>query len=301
MAKVKFGISGYNYPPSDIYAMTQTLEELGFSSIWWGEHYVTPAAMSTQHPIVGSHDKVVEEETLLYDLFCLLSAIAGANKTLEVNTAINIVPLNNPLLLARSCATLHDLSGGRFRLGMGAGWLAEEFAALGIPFAERGGRLDEAVEILRKAFKGGFFDHHGKIFNFESLQITPHPTPVPLIGGGNKPKALRRAAATADGWLNSVTVSLEESLRARAAIENARVQLGTEGRKFEYFIRPSTLDARSIESFVSAGFTNLIVYAQFLYPELEGRPIWPRESAVPMAEKRARLKSFADSMGVGRF
>jgi probable F420-dependent oxidoreductase len=300
MTKVKFGISGYNYPPSDIYAMTQTLEELGFSSIWWGEHYITPAAMSTKHPIVGSHDRVVEGSTLLYDLFCTLSAIAGSNKTLEVNTAINIVPLNHPLLLARSCATLHDLSGGRFRLGMGAGWMAEEFEALGIPFAQRGSRLDEAVEILRKAFKGGFFDHRGKIFNFDSLQITPHPTPVPLIGGGNKPKALRRAAATADGWLNSVTVSLEECLQVRAAIETARVELGTAGRKFEYFIRPAALDARSIESFINAGFTNLIVYAQFPYPELDG-PIWPNSPDVAMAEKQARLKSVADRLGVGKF
>jgi probable F420-dependent oxidoreductase len=300
MTKVRFGVSGYNYPPADIYALTETLEELGFSSIWWGEHYITPAAMSTKHPIVGSHDRVVDGSTLLYDLFCTLSAIAGSNKTLEVNTAINIVPLNHPLLLARSCATLHDLSGGRFRLGMGAGWLAEEFAALGIPFAQRGSRLDEAVEILRKAFKGGFFDHHGKIFNFESLQITPHPTPVPLIGGGNKPKALRRAAATADGWLNSVTVSLEECLQVRDAIETARVELGTADGKFEYFIRPSALDARSIESFVNAGFTNLIVYVQFPYPELDG-PIWPNTPGISMSEKRARLKSIAQRLGVGSY
>jgi len=303
MTQVKFGLTIYDYPPADVFAMAQALEDFGFASLWWGEHYVVPGQVETKHPTdttEASHKKIVAETTMLYDPFCALGVLAAKHQTLEVNTAISIVPLTPPLLLARSCATLHEFSGGRFRLGMGAGWMVEEFDALGIPFKERGSRLDEGIDILRKALRGGFFEHHGKHFDFGPVQITPHATPVPLIGGGNTPKALKRTAAVTDGWINSFVLTLDEAIRIRDEVEEQRAKLGTSDRKFEYFVRPKTPDRATIESFVKAGFTNLIIYAHMEYAEWGGQT-WVRGDSVSIADKRAKLKSIADQIGVGKF
>src|SRR5690606_25268586 len=110
--------------------------------------------------------------------------------------------LNNPLLLARHTISAHDLSSGRFLLGTGAGWLREEFDAVGVPFEERGSRLAETIEILKAAWRGGYFSHQGKHFQFPSVQITPHPVNIPLVCGGNSGPALRRVAEVADAWIN---------------------------------------------------------------------------------------------------
>jgi uncharacterized OB-fold protein len=125
-------------------------------------------------------DDILAPSVRIYDPWFLLGAVAGATETLKIGTAICIAPLNNPLLLARATVTAHDVSGGRFRLGLGAGWLREEFDAVGVPFEERGTRLDETIEILKNAWKGGFFEHEGPHFKFGPVQITPH-APADLL------------------------------------------------------------------------------------------------------------------------
>ena len=104
-----------------------------------------------------------------------LGAVAGATTRLRLATGIYILPLRHPLITARSAATLQNASGGRLLLGIGAGWLVEEFAALDVPFDERYGRLVETIEIIRAAWAGGPFDYHGKYFSFDPIQLTSRP------------------------------------------------------------------------------------------------------------------------------
>src|SRR5204863_1067284 len=131
-------------------------------------------------------------------------------------------------------------------LGTGAGWLKEEFDAVGVPFETRGARLDETIEILKKAWAGGWFSHQGAQFQFDELQISPHPVKVPLICGGNSGPALRRVARVADGWINSAMVTLDEAKALRETIEAARKARGTDRRAFEYFVRPHTVEAEDV-------------------------------------------------------
>jgi alkanesulfonate monooxygenase SsuD/methylene tetrahydromethanopterin reductase-like flavin-dependent oxidoreductase (luciferase family) len=199
------------------------------------------------------------------------------------------VPLNNPLLLARHTTTAHDISGGRFLFGTGAGWLKEEFDALGVPFNERGARLDETIAILRKAWAGGYFAHEGKHFQFSSLQISPHPVKVPLVCGGNTGPALRRVAEVADAWINSSMVTLEEALELRETIESERRARGTASRSFEYFVRPHTVDPEDVGGFVREGFDNIVLW---------GPNVWPNTSDLTLDEKIAGLERVARDLGL---
>lgn len=288
---VRFGISAYDYPPEDVLEMARTAEDVGFDMFWFGEHYAVPATHSSTHPATSAEEEraILAPTTRLYDPWFLLGAVASATRRLRLGTGICIVPLNNPLMLARSTITAHDFSGGRFMLGTGAGWLREEYEALGVPFEERGTRLDETIEILRKAWRGGFFDHEGKHFRFASLQIMPHAVNVPLICGGNAGKALRRVASTADGWINSAMIALPEAQRLRDEIEALRATYGTSGKRFSYFVRPPSVTPEEIDSFVRAGFEDIVLW---------GPNLWPRDTTISLEQKRRGLERIADNLGI---
>ena len=290
--KPTVGITTYNYSPEDIMNLAVHADRLGFEGLWFGEHYVIPENYGSQHPTKSGHaseSTIIAPSIRIYDPWFLLGAVAGATKRLKIGTAICIVPLNNPLILARHTTTAHDISGGRFLFGTGAGWLKEEFDALGIPYNERGSRLDETIAILRKAWAGGYFAHEGKHFHFESLQISPHPVKVPLVCGGNTGPALRRVAEVADAWINSSMVTLEEALELRETIEAERRARGTASRPFEYFVRPHTVDPEDVGGYVREGFDNIVLW---------GPNVWPNTSDLPLDEKIAGLERVARDLGV---
>jgi probable F420-dependent oxidoreductase len=296
--KATYGITTYNYEPQDLLALAVHAERLGFEGLWFGEHYVSPRTYAGHHPSRketpadknDARDKeIIGDEVRIYDPWFLLGAVAGATKRLKVGTAICIVPMMNALLLARATITAHDVSGGRFLLGTGAGWLREEFEAVGVPFETRGARLDETIEILRKAWAGGYFSHEGEHFNFGEVQISPHPVKVPLICGGNTGPALRRVARVADGWINSAKITLEEALQLRGTIEGARQTQGTSGRPFQYFVRPHTPDPDDVGGYVREGFGNIVLW---------GPDVWPNDPSVPLETKVAGLERVARDLGL---
>jgi probable F420-dependent oxidoreductase len=290
--KPTVGITTYNYSPEDILNLAVHADRLGFEGLWFGEHYVIPENYGSHHPTKtgnATESAIISPTIRIYDPWFLLGAVAGATKRLKIGTAICIVPLNNPLLLARHTTTAHDISGGRFLFGTGAGWLKEEFDALGVPFNERGSRLDETIAILRKAWAGGYFAHEGKHFQFESLQISPHPVKVPLVCGGNTGPALRRVAEVADAWINSSMVTLEEALELRETIESERRARGTASQSFEYFVRPHTVDPEDVGGFVREGFDNIVLW---------GPNVWPNTSDLTLDEKIAGLERVARDLGV---
>ena len=296
--KPTFGITTYDYAPEDMLALATHADRLGFECLWYGEHYVIPAEYRGHHPSRKTtpadqndeRDKAILSPSIrIYDPWFLLGAVAGATKRIKIGTAICIVPMNNPLLLARATVTAHDMSGGRFRLGTGAGWLREEFDAVGIPFEERGKRLDETIAILKKAWAGGFFEHHGTHFDFERLQISPHPVDVPLVCGGNSGPALRRVAEVADAWINSAMVTLDEAKSLRDTVERERAARGTADRPFQYFVRPHSVDPDDIAGYLRAGFDNIVLWGPYC---------WPNSPEVPLEQKAAGLEKIARSLGV---
>ena len=137
-----------------------------------------------------------------------------------------MLPLRHPLAVARAVLTLQELADGRLLFGAGLGWLREEFEALGVPFAGRAARFEESLDILRKAWAGGAFEHHGAVYDFGPVELTAQQARIPLILGGNTAPALRRAALRADGWFASGTPSLAEAVDLMARLDAAQAAAG---------------------------------------------------------------------------
>jgi probable F420-dependent oxidoreductase len=293
MSNKTIGISAYGYGPQDALALARAADELGFDALWLGEHYIIPRKFTSEHPGVAAVDHAEEDilavDVRIYDPWFLLGAIAGCTESLKIGTAIVIAPMLHPLLLARASVTAHDVSGGRFLLGVGAGWLKEEFDAFGLAFDNRGARLDDGIDILRKAWKGGFFEHRGAHGEFGPLQISPHAVDIPLVCGGNTGPALRRVGRIADAWINSAMIGLDEAVRLRKAIETERRTQGTAERPFAYYVRPMTTASDEVERFHSEGFDNIVLW---------GHDLWSPKGDETLRMKRDKLAEHAARLGL---
>jgi probable F420-dependent oxidoreductase len=260
------GLSAYGMPARDLLELSVAADRLGFEGLWLGEHLFHPAEYSSHHPSDGSTQHhtgpIVVPDTELLDPWVMMGALAAATEHLTLATGIYLLPLRHPLLTARSAATVYDLSGGRLALGVGFGWLREEFDALGIAFEERTTRFEECLEVLREAWKGGTFEHRGRHYDFASLQVSARPVGVPLILGGNGPKALDRAARLGDGWFSSGTPSLESAVALRDALLAARA--GRPG-PFRTTFRVEHLDAQEIARYAAEGIDDLVLWADKLW------------------------------------
>ncbi len=143
---------------------------------------------------------------------CVVSALAASTSNLIFTTGIYIAPARDLLTVAKSVATAAVLSDNRLRLGVGVGWCKEEFDQTGQDFATRGKRLDEMIVALRALWRGGWVEFHGEYYDVPECQMEPSPTvPVPIMGGGHSPVALRRTAALCDGWIAAGAYSEDEA------------------------------------------------------------------------------------------
>lgn len=168
--------------------LARAAEELGFGSVWTSEHLVVPAALFD--PFGDTLDSLT---TLAY--------VAAATERLRLGTSVLILPLHEPVLLAKQAATLHVLSGGRLQLGVGVGWIAEEFALVGADFERRGAVADQHLEVLRHLLTPDPAAAEEAPPGLQGVPFAPAvDTPLPIIVGGHAPSALRRAARLGDGW-----------------------------------------------------------------------------------------------------
>jgi probable F420-dependent oxidoreductase len=181
-----------------------------------------------------------------------LSAMAfalGATTRLRVISSVLILPMRNPVIVAKAAQTLSIMSGGRLVLGVGVGWMAEEFEALGAPFAARGARTDEAIRIIRQLGSAGSIEWRGAHYQIPLISSFPVPDrPTPIYVGGDSDAALRRTAELGDGYLS--TLRTRASLQKRIAGINARREIaGRACRPFEFIGVPA--DAKEPEDFAA--------------------------------------------------
>jgi probable F420-dependent oxidoreductase len=188
---VHFGVILPNYGSGSsadgIRRVAELAEELGFDSVW-----------ATEHIIVGP--EAVDPYGRVYSPLVTLGWIAGWTARIGLGTSIVLVPLHNPMHLAKEVATLQELSGGRFTLGVGMGWHKDEFEFMGVEFEGRGRRADEAIRLIR-ALWNGEHDFEGQYWSFNNATSEPHPSQQPQIWvGGSSDRAIRRARELGDAW-----------------------------------------------------------------------------------------------------
>lgn len=261
----------YDITAPDLLDLARAADEVGLDAIWLGEHLLLPVGYASEHPTTGSNSyehitgPVVSPDTELIDPLVALGMVAGATTRLRLATGIYILPLRHPLVTARAVATLQEASGGRFMLGVGTGWLEEEFASLDVPFAERRSRFVESIDVMRGAWTGGPFEHRGKHFSFERIQLSRRPVDVPLIMGGNKEQALRRAVELGDGWFSSGTPAFEDAVRLFNEIHGLRDRLGLTG-EYRCYFRVAGGDPELRARYRAEGIDDVVVWADQLWP-----------------------------------
>ena len=174
----------------------------GFESLWGGEHVILPDSISSKYPYSADGKIPAEPDTPIPDPLIWLAFAAAAAPTLRLGTCILIVPQRNPLVLAKELATLDQLSGGRVELGLGIGWLKEEFDALGVSWERRGARNDEYIAAMRALWAAPHAEFHGEFVDFAPVTCSPRPVngSIPVLVGGHTDAAIQRAVRIADGY-----------------------------------------------------------------------------------------------------
>ncbi|HKE13181.1 MAG TPA: TIGR03619 family F420-dependent LLM class oxidoreductase [Myxococcota bacterium] len=200
---LKLGVGLGALHPAYHLPVTLEAERLGFESIWMPEHLVFPIGMSGS-PYAGGEHPPVPPTTPVFDAFAWLAFLAGKTERIRLGTSVYLLGLRHPFAAARAIQTLDVVSRGRAEIGVGAGWLREEWKAAGLDPGTRGRRLDEALAVCKRLWVEPVIEHHGPFFDFGPVAFEPKtvqkPWP-PLHIGGESPSALRRAAQAGDGWL----------------------------------------------------------------------------------------------------
>ena len=202
---MKFGLIPVNIgvQPEQLVGLAQLAEASGFESVWTFEHVIVPVDYQSKYPYNDSGKMGGPPETVFIDPLLALTAVAASTKTLKLGTGVNILSQVNPLYMAKQAASLDYLSGGRFMLGVGIGWLREEFEALGVPFERRGARFDDYVVAMKKVWSGEVVEHQSDFLNWSGFKSYPLPEQkphLPVVIGGATGKIYQRIARHGDGW-----------------------------------------------------------------------------------------------------
>ncbi len=243
--------------PEVLAAVAEEAEPRGIGTIWVGEHVVTFDDYRSPYPYSADGRLPIPPESGLLEPFTTLAFLAGRTSSVRLGTAMVLLPQRNPVYAAKEASTLDWLSNGRVDLGVGVGWLAEEFAALGVPWPERGRRCDEYLDVLRTLWCDEVSEHHGDFYDLPPCRMNPKPVqrPAPPVHvGGESRAALARAARRGQGWH---TFDRAPDQLAEPLAELDRL-LGEEGRSRDElritvspYLRPFA--AEDVERYAEAG------------------------------------------------
>ena len=261
-------------------------EELGFFGLATADHLITPATINSTYPYAPDGKAWWDPNTHFPETWSMFSVLAQHTANLHFMPTIYIVPMRNPYTLAKSISTAAYFSDNRVILGLGVGWMAEEFTLTGQSWTNRGKRTDEMLEVMAKLMAGGMVEHHGTYYDFPPMQMAPATTkPVPVWVGGHTDAALRRAARN-DGWIG-VNYDYDDLVPLIAKLTEERKRAGTDHKPFEIFATLNELpDADTVKRLRDAGVTAY------------NNPPWLFNGIVTsdLATKRATLEEFAEKL-----
>lgn len=235
---MKFGLSMFGLSPRYYPEIAATAEANGFESVWMPEHLVLPAEMPATYLYTATGQPPIDPSTPMFDPWVVLGAVAQATQSIRLATNVYILPLRHPLVTARAVTTLDRISGGRVTLGIGVGWLQEEFELAGQEFHNRGKRTDEIITILRTLWSrdSDIIEHTGEHYQFAPFRFQPKPVQkpgIPIEVGGSSQAALRRAGTIGDGWIEIGAKDPAVLQTMIDSVQQHRVEAGREHEPFE--------------------------------------------------------------------
>ena len=233
---MKFGFSLLGLSPRWYAEVARAAEAAGFDSVWVQEHVVFPAEMPHTYPYSDDGNPGIASKTPLIDPWIALTTIANATESVRLASNVYVLPLRSPFVTARAAVTLDRVSGGRLSLGVGVGWLQQEYEAMQVEWEGRGRRMDEIIDIMRRLWSEETIEHQGEFYHFDPVCFEPKPlqkSGIPLLIGGESRPAMRRAARTGDGWIMTWLGAAEEVAEKVAAMQALRVEHGRVDVPFE--------------------------------------------------------------------
>lgn len=259
---MKIGANMISIRADAVSGMARTAEELGYESVFVPDHLIFPETVTSRYPFSPDGVFTFPTNIPLIDPWVLLSHVAASTSTIKLGTAVYVLPLRNVLVTARAVASLDVLSGGRVLMGVGLGWLSDEFDAAGEDFASRGARAEEIIAALRQLWKDETPEFHGDSVDFGRVKFEPKPPGgrVPIVIGGDTPAAMRRAARIGDGWM-SANLDIDGVARAVALIREERDRLEATNPFEITAIHNGMLTPAEVDRYADAGVDRVVVTA----------------------------------------
>jgi probable F420-dependent oxidoreductase len=275
------------YVPADqMIPLAVLAEELGFDGISVPDHVIYPMNYESPYPYTADNRAPWTQEMEWPDPLLVIATMAARTTVLRFITGVFVLPLRHPLIVAKALSTLDVLTAGRVELGLGVGWLREEFEALDQSFAARGRRTDEAIDVMRKVWSGNPVEHRGEFFDFDAMVMRPAATaPVPIYIGGASMPARDRAARLGDGFIPPVTTQAQTQWLIED-VATRRKQCGRSGQPFE--VVGSAVECRTAAELAALeriGITTVRVDPFALYGRSYG--------GLSFDERRAHLERYA--------
>lgn len=284
---MKFAMSMAFSDPSHWLPMARAADDAGWDLVLVSDHVVHPATIESPYPYTDDSKPRWDAPTPWPDPWVAIGAMAAVTERLRFCTGIYVLPMRNPFVVAKAVGTAAVLSGNRVTLGMGVGWMKEEFDILEQPFARRGRRADEMLEVMRKLWTGEVVEHHGEFYDFAPLSMTPAPSqPIPVIVGGLSEPALRRAARLGDGWISDMHTT-DEMREIATRLHALRREAGRADEPFD--IVGACIDATDVDGYrrvADAGVTTMQTMPWLFYSGLTG----------DLQEKLDGIRRFADDV-----
>lgn len=278
-------------PPAVLTTLARTCDETGFGGVLLSDHLLFPAELRSAYPYQEDGQPGWRPETPWIDPWVAMGAMAAVTERVRFSQNIYIFPLRHPVEVAKLAASASAMADGRVSLGLGVGWMAEEFEILGEEFRTRGARTDEGIEICRKLWSGEAVSHEGRHYSFPTVTMSPPPTGghVPIWIGGHSEPALARAARN-DGWIGNA-YPLDE---AEAVLDRLEAALQANGRRlgdgFEVVMGIYSMDLDDFHRFADRGVTGFIAAPAMMPGDSDGT------AAASIADRVAAIERFAETV-----
>jgi len=271
---------GLTDDPAYVIPLVEMLEEAGVDTVWTVEHVIMADDYEPLYPYSEDGMAPTAPDTLMPDPLEWLAFAAARTSRLNLGTAVVVASQHSAAILAKRVATLDALSGGRVRLGVGIGWQREEYEAVGVPYRDRGRRLDETIEAMRILWRDEVATYQGKHVRFENVHMDAKPAngvDVPILIGGSSDFAARRAGRLGDGWYPYVISPADFEKGVQTIAESARAA-DRDPERVELSIWPAsydftrTFDVPFVKSYTDAGASRVVISAgEAQTHEIEGQ------------------------------
>jgi probable F420-dependent oxidoreductase len=284
---MQYTVSVAMSPIDQLNELARTAEEVGFDNIALPDSIFYMEKQSADYPYTADGSRMWNEDTPWADPLIVAGAMGAVTSKLRFYTNVMKLGSRNPVLMARQVGSVANLTNNRFGFGVGIGWAPEEFEWCGQPYAKRGKRVDEMIEVIKLLLDGGMVEFHGEFYDFDKLQMSPAPTkPVPFYVGGHTDVALRRAVRIGDGW-TSAMMTCEQAAETIDTLKKMLAEAGRAADPFEYqIVCIDKFDVDGHRELAEAGVTDNIVIP-WIFDGLA--------FDAPIEKKKDSLKRFADT------